>query len=535
MTDTLTKPLIAHLSFEVDTEALAEAVKAGKREIEGLAVPYGVEIDRENWMLGTKKLRIEKGSITFTDDAKLFYNHDTAPGSTPLGRVLDSADSDAGKRARASLSKTPKADEVYTLLQDGTLSKFSIGFKILAYSVEDADTDYPVLVVTEGLAHELSVVPYPAYDGAAVEDVLSDPNKGNRMTDAPVLDPVALSKEDADALTENVEQLGVKVETLTGKIATLGNAQPSDKLAVPFESFGEYVKEMAAGNEDARKLFLAYAGGTIGDTGGFEKDGWLGDITKWVDKGRKVFNLLDKGVLPPEGMGVEYGKLATDTTAVAKQAAEGDTLAYGKLTWTTDTAPLDTYGGWGEASRQQIERSSINIVDTYFKALALRYAAVTEAAARTKLIAASAHQVAGVGVVPATADKWIDFLVDGAVWLDDKGMSPDFLLVTADVFKGLAKLRDGANADAPRLLDRDSGAINITGLKGDLFSIPVIPIAGTNTVRLVNGFAMKTFESGGAPLRLADEDITNLTKAFSVYGYLALAVQDADAIVKPVA
>jgi hypothetical protein len=39
-------------------------------------------------------------------------------------------------------------------------------------------------------------------------------------------------------------------------------------------------------------------------------------------------------------------------------------------------------------------------------------------------------------------------------------------------------------------------------------------------------------ESPGAPLRLSDGDITNLTNVYSVYGYMAVAVQRPNLVVK---
>ena len=52
----------------------------------------------------------------------------------------------------------------------------------------------------------------------------------------------------------------------------------------------------------------------------------------------------------------------------------------------------------------------------------------------------------------------------------------------------------------------------------------------TNTS--INSSAVTTFESAGAPLRLTDADITNLTNTMSVYGYAAIASIDPKAMVK---
>lgn len=341
-----------------------------------------------------------------------------------------------------------------------------------------------------------------------------------------------------EQVAPQIDALSASLETLERKIATLGDVS-SGPDPVPFASYGEAIQTLARGDEAALKFFaemLAYTGGVIGDLDGWVKDSWVGDIIRELAEQRMVLNFFGTSPLPANGMKVEYGKLLSDTTQVGEQLAEGDLLPYGKIAFDTDDAPIKTYGGWGEMSRQEIERSAMQVVERFYRALVRRYKKTTENAVRGLVqTATGAHAVAGVGAVPDTADEWIDFLVEGSVWLDDKGLTPDGLFVSKDVFKSLAKQRDGAATDAPRLLDRNSGAISVTGLTGDLFTVPVKLVGSftAGTVRLASTEAIQTFEAGGAPFRLADEDITNLTKAFSIYGYMAVAPQEPDAIVVP--
>ncbi len=132
------------------------------------------------------------------------------------------------------------------------------------------------------------------------------------------------------------------------------------------------------------------------------------------------------------------------------------------------------------------------------------------------------------------SDGWIDFISDAAFYLDDNSLAMDFILVSRNSWKDLAKLRDGAAADAPRLLDRNTGTINITGLSGNLFSVPVIPVnVAGNAVRVGSRDAITSWEAGGAPFRLSDEDITALTKAFSIYGYMAQGITNAAGLIRP--
>ncbi len=507
------------------------------REFEALAVPYEVETDRRNWLLGTTKLRIAKGAATFRDSAKVFYGHDWQLDQMPIGRVVAVNDTDAGPVARGRLSETVKADEVYALMQpdaDGiaVLDRVSIGFYVTAYAVEDADTDAPVLVVLGADVFELSVVPFPQFDGAAVNDVLhTRPRKETNMT-APTITPPEAPDADVLAAIAAIEgQLGA----LGAQVATLGTAPAGPSgLSVPFRSYGEYVKALASGDTDAQTFAaefeaLAYEGGVSGDT--TVRDSWVGDIIRLVEKSRKVWNLFDTGVLPADGTKLEYGKIAENTIAVDVQDVEGEAIVMGNVKIDTDFADVLTFAGGSELSLQQVKRSNVAVLDLHWRALGIAYGKATETYMRTVRAAVAAQTVGSLAAL-AEFDGWIDFLVDAAMHLDDKGLAPEYLNMSPDVFKALVKLREGT--DGPFLLSRDTGRINLLEQTGDVAGLRIVLTPGTGFVEVGNSFALKTFESGGAPARLGpQEEITTLTQAIGVYGFGAVAVQDAKALVRP--
>lgn len=505
----------------------------GKREVSGLALPYDEELERFDWSTGANRWVFAQGSGVLRETTQLFYGHDHLDRRTPIGLVVASEQTPEGLRVTARISETAKGDEVYTLLKDGVLNRFSAGLRFVAYEITEADTGDPLLTLTEVDVFEVSVVPAPAYDSAVIDSVLDEHGTTKERNNMPENENGTATL----ATAEDVQALASSVTQIERQIATLGTNLNTGPNAVPFESYGETIKALARGDEEAVRFIgtlLAYAGGTIGDVGTWVKDGWVGDIIRYVEERRLVLNLFGTSPLPAQGNKIEYGKLLADTTAVAKQAAEGDVLAFGKVTWDTDTADVETRGGWGEMSRQEIERSPLNVVEKFFFYLLRSYAKYTETQTRAVAqTATGAHSVGGSDL--STADGWIRFLVESAVWLDDKGLVPNFVLLDKESFIDLATLRDGAATDAPRLLDRNSGQISVTGLTGDVFNVPVKLVGSfpADTVRVCSEEAIETFESPGAPFRLADEDITNLTKAFSIYGYGAVAAQEPDALVVP--
>lgn len=552
------EPTADYLEFA--PELLAETAD-GAREAEGLALPYGQVIDRFHAKTGARRQVWAPGSVEPRDNPKFYYGHDHLLGGMPIGRVIKTDETEAGSRWRVRFAKTAKAAEVHALMkpdEDGmaVIDKFSVGFWPKDGYLDQAgeyggtETD-PVYVHTKVDGFEVSAVPVPAIGNADIDSVLSarPANRGPQVpnqeesTMTETLDkPVA--KEDFDALAEKFEGLTGSIDNLDRRIATLGElGQGNSGPVVPGRSYGEFLQMLAADDKDAIAFLefisenpehLAYTGGTISDVGAWVKDSWVGDIYRPITEQRRLHSLFKSSPLPASGMNVEYGKLLADTTDVGEQAAEGDTLDYGKLTFTTATAAIKTYGGWSDMSRQEVERSGVGVVQMLFEALVNRYAQVTEAALRTVVATVgNSHALAGAGTTDLTTpDGWTGFVIDAAFWLDDKGLQPEFILAGRDKFKQLALMRqDGADGDY--FLDRTSGSINVAGLGGQIFNLPVIPVNSNGLVRVGHSSAIRTFEDGAAPFRLQDDDITNLTKAFSIYGYEAIAVQDKDALVSP--
>jgi HK97 family phage major capsid protein len=235
-------------------------------------------------------------------------------------------------------------------------------------------------------------------------------------------------------------------------------------------------------------------------------------------------------------MTLEYPLLETDTMTVDEQAAEADALDFGKVTLTSATAPVKTYGGYTDMSRQVIERSSVNFVDAAFRAMIAQYAKKTNAVMKAKL-AAIADDINTTTIGSWAADDVIESLATAATKVNnDTGRALEFILVSSDVFVNLAKSVDGVNrpiAAATNVVN-GFGSINPVGLTGSLLGLPIVvdPSLPTGTFYVGNSAALTSYESAGAPFRLNDENITNLTQKFSVYGYLALTAQDPKALVK---
>jgi hypothetical protein len=332
--------------------------------------------------------------------------------------------------------------------------------------------------------------------------------------------------------TSAIEEVRNHAEELERRLDVIAS-EKAPAISVPqFRSYGQYVKAVAAGDLDAYRTFT---GADSADS--IMKDQWVSDTVRIVNNGRPTFNLFSSGSLPADGMNVEYPKISSNTLAVDSQAAEGDILDYGKLVLTSATEPIKTFGGYTDMSRQVVERSSINYVDTAFRAMVAKYAAATNAAAIAKVTAEHAN-FNQVTIASFDTDDVLEALADAAVKVNNNtGLPLQAILVGANVFKKLAKAVDASNR--PLLSNVGAtqntfGSINPLGLSGNILGLPVVldPALNADAMYAWNAAALTSYESSGAPFRLNDEEITTLTNSFSVYGYLALTCQEPLAAVR---
>ena len=478
------------------------------RTIKGLAVPYDETID-----LGGFSERFERGAFGTPTDVKLFYSH-----SEPIGRVTRGEDTDEGYEIEAVISKTARGDEVYTLLRDGVLNKFSVGF------LPDKDRKDGKTIVRESVhLKEVSVVAFPAYSGASVtqvRDADSIEDKENEMTESTVN-----AAEVAD-LRESVEDLERRFAVaMTAKNEGTGSS---------FTHAGEFLKALARNDEKAQMEIRDF--GTTADAD-VTRPGWVNERMRLALEKRPTINAFSKSPLPASGNSVEYPYVKTVSGTVTQQANEGDNLSYMEVALDTATAPVKTYGGYSSLSRQAIERSDLAYLETVLEYQVNQYAKATEKAVRDALVGATGTNTATLAA--DTAEGWIDLVVDSAAAIEDNslGLGAEFVLVSGDVFKRIAHMVDDTGRPLFAISGQSVnslGSSNLLTPSANIGGLPVIVnrALSANTVWVASSGAVKTWESSGAPFRLQDENIINLTKDFALYGYLAVGVLNAKGLVK---
>lgn len=497
----------------------------GKREFTGIAVPWNQPARVFDWWEGTYDEEIERGAVQDSEEAMIFWRH-----AEPVGKIISARDTDDGWEITAHLSETERGNEAYTLLRDGVIDRMSIGFEPIEHREVSPPKpgDTKTIIRTKIKVREVSLVPFPAYDGAKVSTVRSE------STQAPSPAP---AKE--KAMDEELKAIREALDDHTRALAMIQTTQdrstPTPSLSTP--SAGHFLKAATRGEQSAidelhalRDMAIerAYEGATTADSA--LTNSWVGDLTRLVEQVDPLRDLFATGPLPADGNTLEYAQLKTNTVTVTEQAAEGDDLAAGKVQIDTETAPVKTYGGYTTLSRQTIERSSINYLNHAMRAMALAAGLRKTLNLRAALATQRAAQVtAGNTVEVADGDtytSWVSAIIDAAEKYQDLGLPLDCLVTSKDIFKRLAELADSAGRPLMRVQDdgvNSVGQINVKGLTGQLANVEV----RLNAKQAATGATFTTplaIRSYTSPLvNLQDSNIINLTQDFSVYYYGAIA------------
>lgn len=144
---------------------LIEMRAAEQMIVEGYAVVFDQVTD-----LGWVKEVIDRNALDNADmsDIVMKYNHEDniLPMARTRGGSLQFEVDDHGLKIRAKLPDTTQNRDIYTLIQDGVLSKMSFAFTV-AREEMNFDTDTRRILEIDKL-FDVSVVDVPAYEGTEI-------------------------------------------------------------------------------------------------------------------------------------------------------------------------------------------------------------------------------------------------------------------------------------------------------------------------------------------------------------------------------
>ena len=343
------------------------------------------------------------------------------------------------------------------------------------------------------------------------------------------------TEKEPPIMTESRASLDTVLERMDSlEQAFAAQAQAQAPAPVDTRSAAQVLKALAAGDPQTRDEY----NGTISSADGtMTRPTWIVDLTRLTDRINPLKELFSVGPLPKDGMNLEYTELKANTIAVNEQTKEGDNLQIGGISTQDKTTPVKTFGGYTTLTRQAIERTRIPLLQTHLQGMALaagkRSAAYFASVFNETVKGQAATALASTKV--ATALTWADLaglIVDAADRFQDSALPLDGLIVDKATFKALAALTAGDGRPLMTVSGTGAntvGTVNPAALAGDLVGIKVVPnllsTPGAMGEKIVGAFysslALRTYET--PVVQLQDENILNLTQAFSVYRYQAVA------------
>lgn len=476
-------------------------VDAAKREVAGIAVPYDTVENGEMFA---------RDSVSLDPEAKLMWQHDTRE---PIGKVVDGRHTDAGFEIRATISETQRGLDAIKLLEDGVVNKFSVGFVMRDSKVAEDRTR----IVTDAFVREVSLVSFPWYSDASVTEVREEEPESEVPTSAPEKEE---NVEEITPVASDLAEVREAIQHLEREVAGFNKVEAP---VVDQRSAGAFLKALAEGDDLAVRV---YSGATSGDSVTTPVDF---NLIRLVEAANPLGAVFGRGVTPATGMTITYAKVDGETDGTGEQENEGDDLGYYELNVVEDSVNIKTVGNYAELSRQAIDRSTVPYLDSVLRGQAIKLGNALAGELRDAYQTVAAGQVgAGHTVTVATADYagWVGALADAqALYFQPAGASIDALIVSTDVFKGLLALDGNPVISFSGEANGMAGSGNPGGLRGTLAGIPIVVDAGIADAdsAFVSSIALRQFTSGA--LRLSQDNAVNLSTAFGLATYTAVAAE----------
>ena len=503
----------------------AAAGEAGRREITGIAVPYGVAATVSD---GTSVI-FEAGSLPVDGKApRLYMNHDA---TNAIGIVTERVDTPEGMMFTAKISKTQAGDEALILAMDGVLDSVSVGVNPIKYTTAKDGT----VTVTAADWIELSLVPVPAFAGAIITDIAA-----SIPQDEPEISTI---ETEPTQETEPMSEATIPAVEATIPTAPIF-AQAKRKFVMP--SAAEYMAAMHAGGDTFRNVNAAYkeavrdqqtalqaAAGDVltTDTPGLLPVPVLGPVFQDLNFVRPVVTAFGARSMPNTPSKTFTRPTITTHTSAATQT-EGSAVSATTMVIAANTVTKTTVAGQVTLTMQDMDFTDPASMNIILNDLAGEYLIKTDDIAADALVAGKTASGSTWTVTADNPTSLIDSLYDAAREItEDSNYFPTHLCVSPDVWGKLGAQLDGSKRPVlgyttNGVIGQNSigrvGGLAYTGM--DVMGLTLVVdnnfANGTMLVCYAPGFEI--YEAQQGVLSIANP--STLSRTFSYYGYFSTFV-----------
>jgi len=514
-----------------DVSIDAAAGTTGRREISGVAVPYGVAATVAD---GTKVI-FAQGSLPVDGKApRLYMNHDS---TNAIGIVSERVDTAQGMMFTAKISKTQAGDEALILAQDGVLDSVSVGVNPIDFTTAKDGT----ITVIQAEWLELSLVPVPAFAGATITEIAAS---------IPQDEPeISIIETEPTQETEPMSEAIETPEVITASAPIF--AQPKKSFAMP--SAAEYLASMHQGGDTWVRVNRAFKENLLDkssaynfalaqdlttDTAGLLEQRLLGPVIQDLNFVRPVVNALGVTAMPGNSKTFTKTKITQHTsTATQTEGAQVDST---KMTLSASTVTKATLAGGVFISQQDIDMTAIPAMQTIINDLMGEWMIKSDDIAADALVAAATASGSTWTFSATDPSSLINSLYDAAREMaEDTNYFPTHLYCSTNVWEKLGRQLDSQNRPVfPYVNGTNNVGMNTLGSTSELSYAGINPLG----LQLVvdNNFAAGTMIVAHTPTAgqngsatsgftyyedfrgiMSLENPTLLGREMTAYGYVA--------------
>jgi HK97 family phage prohead protease len=503
----------------------AAAGEAGRREITGIAVPYGVAATVAD---GTSVI-FEQGSLPVDGKApRLYMNHDA---TNAIGIVTERVDTPEGMMFTAKISRTQAGDEALILAMDGVLDSVSVGVNPIKYTTAKDGT----VTVTAADWIELSLVPVPAFAGAIITDIAA-----SIPQDEPEISTI---ETEPTQETEPMSEATIPAVEATIPTAPIF-AQAKRKFVMP--TAGEYLAAMHAGGDTFHNVNAAYkeavrdqqsalqaAAGDVltTDTPGLLPVPVLGPVFQDLNFVRPVVTAFGARSMPNTPSKTFIRPTITTHTSAATQT-EGSAVSATTMVIASNTVTKSTVAGQVTLTMQDMDFTDPASMNIILNDLAGEYLIKTDDIAADALVSGKTASGSTWTVTAGDPTSLISSLYDAAREIaEDSNYFPTHLCVSPDVWEKLgAQLDSNKRPVLGYVTDGIMGQNSIGKVGGmgynnmNVMGLQLVVdnnfASGTMLVVYAPGFEI--YEAQQGVLSIANP--STLSRTFSYYGYFSTFV-----------
>jgi HK97 family phage prohead protease len=515
--------MIKFIASQVTIDAAAG--EAGRREITGIAVPYGVAATVAD---GTSVI-FEAGSLPVDGKApRLYMNHDS---TNAIGIVTERVDTPEGMMFTAKISKTQAGDEALILAQDGVLDSVSVGVNPIKYTTAKDGT----VTVTAADWIELSLVPVPAFAGAIITDIAA-----SIPQDEPEISTI---ETEPTQETETMSEATIPAVEATIPTAPIF-AQAKRKFVMP--SAAEYLAAMHAGGDTFHNVNAAYkeavrdqqsalqaAAGDVltTDTPGLLPVPVLGPVFQDLNFVRPVVTAFGARSMPNTPSKTFVRPTITTHTSAATQT-EGSAVSATTMVIASNTVTKSTVAGQVTLTMQDMDFTDPASMNIILNDLAGEYLIKTDDIAADALVSGKTASGSTWTVTAGDPTSLINSLYDAAREIaEDSNYFPTHLCVSPDVWEKLGAQLDSNKRPVLGYVTDGIMGQNSIGKVGGMgynnmnvmgLQLVVDNNFATGTMLVVYAPGFEIYEAQQGVLSIANP--STLSRTFSYYGYFSTFV-----------